>query len=57
MMNKTNKIIAIDKRMMVTIGEEGRGRAKRVKEVKYTATEEHWALGGEGTINYTDALL
>lgn len=43
--------------MMVTRGEEGRGRTNWIKEVKYMVSEEDKILSGKHTIKYTDVIL
>lgn len=52
-----NKLIDTDNRRVITSGEEGGGRAKWVKGVKYTVTKGSWTAGGEHPVQCTDTPL
>ena len=57
-MNKRKtKLIDADNRMVVTRGTGGRGKIKRVKEVKCMVTEGDQTSGGEHTTEYTYIIL
>ena len=43
--------------MVVTRGEGGAEKIKRVKEVKYMVTEGDWTLRREHTMQYPDVVL
>ena len=56
-MNKQNKLIDLDRSMLITRGKGRMGRMKTVKGIKYMLKEGHKILGGEHTIEYTDNIL
>lgn len=41
---------------MVTRGQGGREKTKKVKWIGYVLKEGDWALGGDHTVEYTDVL-
>ena len=50
--NQQNKLTDKENSILVTQGEEGGGKMKRVKQVKHKATEEHSTLGGKHNPTY-----
>lgn len=50
----TNKLIDTENSMVVTRGESGWGKIKRIKGIKYMMMKGDQTLGGEHTMVYTD---